>query len=143
MIGPHMFLSKVTSETWCNMPQKFMPVKVKQRQKVGGTNWLINTLTVSIIFICVIYRCWLQLKVNGGGRGGWIFECSLEGGDQNQESSSQEGWGSKFWLFCDNLITECPRQKVLPVFKSKNFAIIFPFSNHFLTVLQNMSLNNS
>ena len=34
-----------TSQTWCNMPRKFMPVKAKQRQNVGGTNWLINTLT--------------------------------------------------------------------------------------------------
>ena len=46
LIGPHMLSSKETSQMWCNMPRKFMPVKAKQRQKVGGTNWLINTLTV-------------------------------------------------------------------------------------------------
>ena len=28
------------------MPLKFMPVKVKQGQEVGDTNWLINTLYV-------------------------------------------------------------------------------------------------
>ena len=28
------------------MPRKFMPVKAKQKQKVGGTNRLINTLSV-------------------------------------------------------------------------------------------------
>ena len=26
------------------MPRKFTPVKVKQREKLGGTNWLLNTL---------------------------------------------------------------------------------------------------
>ena len=26
------------------MARKFMPVKLKQRQKVRGTNWLFNTL---------------------------------------------------------------------------------------------------
>ena len=40
-----------------------MPVKVKQRRKVGATNWLINTFLVNIIFVCGIYRCWLQQKV--------------------------------------------------------------------------------
>ena len=72
------------------------------------------------------------------------FERSWEGDDQNQAGLRKRGpnWASKFWLFCDNLIIECPRQKVLPVFKSKNFAIIFPFSNNFLIILQNMSLNN-
>ena len=35
-----------TSQAWCNMPQKFMPVKTKQRQ-FGGTNWLINILLKS------------------------------------------------------------------------------------------------
>ena len=29
LIGSHMFLSLATSQTWCNMPRKFMPVKAK------------------------------------------------------------------------------------------------------------------
>ena len=44
LIGPHMLSSLATSQMWCNMPRKFMPVKAKQMQKVGGTNWLIRTL---------------------------------------------------------------------------------------------------
>ena len=28
------------------MPRKFMPVKAKQRRKIGDTNWLIDTLTL-------------------------------------------------------------------------------------------------
>ena len=50
--------------------------------------------------------------------------------------------GSKFWLFYDNLIIECPRQKVLAVIERKDFAIIFSFLNHFLIILKNMPLNN-
>ena len=30
LIGPHMFLSWATLQTWCNMPRKSMPVKAKQ-----------------------------------------------------------------------------------------------------------------
>ena len=36
LIGPHIISSQVTSQLRCNMPQKFMPVKEKQRRKVGG-----------------------------------------------------------------------------------------------------------
>ena len=46
LISPHLFLLKTTSQMWCNMPRKFIPVKEKQRQKVGRSNWLINTLTL-------------------------------------------------------------------------------------------------
>ena len=46
LIGLHMLSSYATSQTWYNMPRKFMPMKAKQRQKVGGTNSLINTLLV-------------------------------------------------------------------------------------------------
>ena len=38
----HVFVID-TSQMWCNMPRKFVQVKSKQRQKVRGTNWLINT----------------------------------------------------------------------------------------------------
>ena len=55
LIGPHMFSSYATSQTWCSMPRNFMPVKAKQRQNVGGINWLINTLsnrtTIKIIIV--------------------------------------------------------------------------------------------
>ena len=61
-----------------------------------------------------------------------------------EQVQAKGDWGgmSKLKLFYDNLITECPSQKVLAVFQRKNFAIIFSFSNHFLIILKNMSLNN-
>ena len=37
----------------------------------------------------------------------WMF---AEGeGYHNQASANKEGVGFKFWSFCDNVITECPR----------------------------------
>ena len=36
------------------MRRKFMPVKAKQRQKVEGTNWLVNTL-IETLGKCVKY----------------------------------------------------------------------------------------
>ena len=47
LIVPHTFLSQVTSQTWCNIPQKFMPVKVKQTEKLRGITWL--TLSISYL----------------------------------------------------------------------------------------------
>ena len=71
-----------------------------------------------------------------------ISERSQEGSDQNRTNLNKGGWGSKFCFFYDNLIIEFPHQKVLAVFKRKNFATIFPFSNHFLLNFKNMPLNN-
>ena len=51
----HVFVIR-TSQTWCNMPQKFTPVKVKQTQKVGGTNWLINTLSMTLLKLLFAIR---------------------------------------------------------------------------------------
>ena len=36
LIGPHMFSSGATSQTWCIMPQKFIPVKEKQTKSWGA-----------------------------------------------------------------------------------------------------------
>ena len=72
----------------------------------------------------------------------YISERSQEGGDQNRTNSNKGGWGSKFWFFQDNLIIDSPHQQVLAVFKRKNSAIMFPFSNNFLIIFKNMSLNN-
>ena len=48
-----------TSQTWCNMPRKFMPAKEKQREKVGGTNWLVKTLHNSNIWVVRMYSLWI------------------------------------------------------------------------------------
>ena len=44
LTGPDIFSSYATLQTWCNIPHKFMPMKIKQSQKVGDTDWLINSL---------------------------------------------------------------------------------------------------
>ena len=58
LISPHLFSPETTSQTWCNMPRKFIPGMEEQRQKVGGTNWLINTLIYEILCqkVIIFYR---------------------------------------------------------------------------------------
>ena len=67
LIGPHMLSSYATSQTWYNMPRKFMPMKAKQRQNVGGTNSLINTLLV------VLHNGVKNIHV----RKAWLLWCAI------------------------------------------------------------------
>ena len=61
----------------------------------------------------------------------YIFERFQEGVTKIEQIQTRGDGGPNF-VFYDNLIIESPYQKVLAVFKAKNFSIIF--SNHFLII---------